>query len=622
MPAHGPVSERDRDESELPRGQNRRAFVTQSVGLAAVVAGIGGKSSVVPGAVTRAEGGLQAAEITEETIAEAEKLSALDLTVPQRRALVATSKAQVRNIQALRGVPKPRELQPALIFDPRLPGHVYPPQQNRVRLAPQARESLPSNDADIAYASVTSLAQWIRSRQLTSERLTNIYLSRIERIAPQLFCYITVTRDRALAEARTMDRELAAGRYHGPLHGIPYALKDVFDTAGVRTTWGSAVFKDRIPDEDATIVEMLRKAGAVLLGKAATAELANGSTWFGGNCRNPWNPDEPSGGSSAGPGSATAAGLCGFAIGTDSLGSILNPADRCGVVGLRPTFGRVPVKGGMPLTPSLERIGPICRRVEDAALVLAVINGADPTSAASIDMGFSYDANIDIRKLKVGYSPGWFEEVGFATGTSSKPRGSGAAVSPGSAPASAAHHHALDALRTLGVQLVPLDIPALPYQVMIGNLYVEAAAVFEDLTLTHGDEGLLPGNGWSNGWRQAHLFSAVDYLQNERFRRQVMREMATVFGRVDALFGPTYGSFDLFLTMNFTGHPGVTLRAGFAKSPTRTLAPAPTDPKGPAHTITQNVAFHGRLFEEGKILALARALEAKLDVWRERPPVG
>jgi Asp-tRNA(Asn)/Glu-tRNA(Gln) amidotransferase A subunit family amidase len=275
----------------------------------------------------------------------------------------------------------------------------------------------------------------------------------------------------------------------------------------------------------------------------------------------------------------------------------------------------------MPLTPSLERIGPICRRVEDAALILAVINGVDPTSAASIDMGFSYDANIDIRALKVGYSPSWFEEVGFALGTSSKPRAAGATPSPYSVAASAAHHQALDALRALGVQLVPLDLPSLQYSVLLHIVYVEAAAVFQDLTLTHGDEGLLPSNPWRNGWSQAHMLSAVDYLQIERFRRHVMNEMAVVFSRVDAVFGPTYGSFDLFLAMNLTGQPGVSLRAGFAQSPTRTLAPAPIDPKGPTHTITQNVAFHGRLFEDGKILALARALEAKLDVWRQRPPV-
>ena len=414
-----------------------------------------------------------------------------------------------------------------------------------------------------------------------------------------------------------MDAELKAGKYRGPLHGVPYAVKDVFDTAGIATTWGCALYRDRIPAEDATIVRMLRDAGAVLLGKAAMGELANGWDWFGGKCRNPWNLEEPSGGSSAGSASATAAALCAFSIGTDSLGSILEPADRCGIVGLRPTFGRVPVKGGMPLTPSLERIGPLCRTVEDAALVLAAINGYDPTSASSIDTGFSYDASLDLRTLRVGYSPDWFEKI-------SSQRTSGRRLGRRHRPVSVTERHALQALGDLGVTLVPVQLPDLPYSTLLDILDVESAAVFEELTLTGQDAQLIVQSG-PQSWREARLLSAVDYLQKERFRRQVMQRMHELFTSVDVVFGPTYGSYDLFMIANFTGHPGVTLRAGFVESASRSSPDdyfGPADPHAPTHTVTRNVAFHGRLFEEGTMLALARALESHLGVWQRQPHIA
>jgi Asp-tRNA(Asn)/Glu-tRNA(Gln) amidotransferase A subunit family amidase len=357
---------------------------------------------------------------------------------------------------------------------------------------------------------------------------------------------------------------------------------------------------------------MLADAGAVLLGKVAMGELANGWEWFGGECMNPWNPQEPAGGSSCGSGAATAAGLCAFSIGTDSLGSILNPADRCGIVGLRPTFGRVPVQGSMPLTPSLERIGPLCRSVEDAALVLAAINGYDPSSACSIDMGFSYDPDIDPTKLRIGYSEDWFGQIGFGE--------------PKVKVSAKAERAALQVLRDLGVTLVPIELPKLPYMAMLEILYVEAAAVFDDLSLSGRDAELVNRVGWPMNWRKARMLSAVHYFQLEQFRRMVMQKMHELYSDVDMVFGPTYGSFEFFATMNFTGHPGLTLRAGFDRMPSRSrsvenfFAPARSD--GPAHTITRNVAFHGRLFEEGKMIALARLLEARLGVQARRPPIG
>jgi Asp-tRNA(Asn)/Glu-tRNA(Gln) amidotransferase A subunit family amidase len=354
---------------------------------------------------------------------------------------------------------------------------------------------------------------------------------------------------------------------------------------------------------------MLRNAGAVLLGKLATGALANGATWFGGQCRNPWNVDEPAGGSSTGSGSATAAGLCGFSIGTDSLGSILNPADRCGVAGLRPTFGRVPTAGCMPLTPSLDRLGPLCRGVEDTALVLAAIAGPDPSSPTSTNQGFSYDASIDLRRVTVGYSPAWFEQIGFGPGAS--------------VPASPAHHAALEALRGIGVRLVEVSLPSRPSFSLINNLMVEAAAVFEDLTLSGRDRELPEDNAtaWPQSWRQIRFLSAVDYLQMERLRRQLMNDMGELFDRVDVVFGPTYGNFDLLLRTNFTGHPGLGMRCGLTETATRGLGSVPLDPAGPKHTVTQNVTFHGRLYQEGTMIALGRALEQRLGVAHHRPKI-
>ncbi len=552
--------------------QTRRDFIAQSLALAGCVlpaASFAAADLDAPPARSASTAPAADDVITAKTIQEAEKLHGVHFSAAQRSQLATAAPAQIKGIEALRELDRPLWLRPALNFDPRLPGEHYPSQRTELRLSPADARKLPHDDAAIAYAPVTQLAGWLKSRQLTSSRLTEIYLERITRIAPRLYCYITVCTEAARARARAMDAELNAGRYRGALHGVPYSLKDVFDTAGIATTWGCGLYRNQVPAENAAIVTMLNDAGAVLLGKVAMGELANGWEWFGGKCRNPWNPAEPAGGSSSGSGAATAAALCAFSIGTDSLGSILNPADRCGVVGLRPTFGRVPVKGAMPLTPSLERIGPLCRSVEDAALVLAVINGPDAGSASSVDMGFAYDAQLDVTALRVGYSQHWFEQIGFddqhtASGTSA-------------------------------------ELKAL-------------------------DDKLTNQTGWPPQWRQARLLSAIDYLQIERYRRQVMEQMHALFQTVDVLFGPTYGSPDLLLTTNFTGHPGLSLRAGLIQGATRSMEVErffnSDDPKGPKHTITRNVAFHGRLYEEGKMLSLARRLEQKLDVARFRPDIA
>lgn len=594
--------------TKRPSG-SRRDFLSTAAVL--VAAGSRVPPQRAAGSAPRAESDHRQDEsLTTVTVTEAAKIHALPLPPNAPAQLVAALPAQIAAVKAVRAVPRPIDLQPAIVFDPRLPGVRYPRQANRVVLHPGRTVPLPSKDEDLAFATVTQLARWIRGRQLTSRRLTEIYLDRIKRIDGKLLSWITVAEDLARRQADRADREIKAGRYRGSLHGVPYGIKDLFDTAGLATTWGAAPYRDRVPDHDSAVVKQLTAAGAVLLGKLATGALANGATWFGGQCRNPWNVDEPAGGSSTGSGSATAAGLCAFSIGTDSLGSILNPAERCGVVGLRATFGRVPTAGAMPLTPSLDRIGPLTRSVEDAALVLAAIHGPDPTSATSIDMGFSYDAAVDLRRIVVGVAPSWFQQVGFGPGAS--------------VPTSAAHHGALEALRGLGVRVVDVELPNRPYFALINNLMVEAAAVFEELALSGRDRELPEDNAtaWPQSWRQIRFLSAVDYLQFERLRRQIMIDFGRIFERVDLLFGPTYGSFELLMAMNFTGHPGLGLRAGFVETPTRGLGSVPIDPAGPKHRVTQNVVFHGRLYEEGKMLAVARALEARLGVAAERPLLG
>lgn len=596
------------EQGHMKPPATRREFLTIAAGA---VVGAGADNRAGLWEPDQRSGGDRSDPISAATVIEGAKLHALSLPDGAAAAIAQAMPGQLAAVTAVRAVPRPLELQPALVFDPRLPGVRYPKQPNRVTLHPGLRPALPSDDIDIAFAPVTDLAQWIRAGRLSSRRLTDIYLERIRRLDGKLYAWIAVTEDLARRQADRADRDLKAGRYRGPLHGIPYGIKDLFDTAGIATTWGATPYRHRVPTGNAAVVSMLERAGAVLLGKLATGALANGATWFGGQCRNPWNPEEASGGSSAGSGSATAAGLCGFAIGTDSLGSILNPADRCGIVGLRATFGRIPTAGAMPLTPSLDRIGPLVRGVEDAALVLAAIAGPDPTSATSTNQGFRYDAHIDLKTVRVGTSPTWFEQIGFGPGAS--------------VPVSRAHHDALAALRALGVQVVEVAMPERPYVALINNLMVEAAAVFEELTLSGRDQELPVDNAsaWPHSWRLVRFLSAVDYLQFERLRRQVMNDFHGIYQDVDLLFGPTYGSFELLLAMNYTGHPGLSMRAGFIESPTRGLVPAvPLDPSAPKHRVTQNVAFHGRLYEEGKMIAVARALEAKLGVAGDRPALG
>jgi Asp-tRNA(Asn)/Glu-tRNA(Gln) amidotransferase A subunit family amidase len=463
---------------------------------------------------------------------------------------------------------------------------------------------LPGSDEDIAFAPVSRLSRWIETRKLSSERLTNIYLQRIERFNPKLLCVITPTRELALAQAKQADQEIAAGHYRGPLHGIPWGAKDLLDTAGIPTTYGAEPFRHRVPAEDATVVKRLHQAGAVLVAKLSMGALALNDIWFGGQTRNPWVLEEGSSGSSAGPGAATAAGLVGFSIGSETGGSIVSPSMRCGVTGLRPTYGRVPRTGAMTLCWSLDKLGPMTRSVEDAMLVLEAITGPDEGDVSSVPSKLDYNAGTAVEGLRVGYVPRWLKED----------------------PATEVDRMAFETVKKLGMVPVEVAIPDWPYDSLQLILFAEAAAAFEELTLTHGVNQLnmqVP-DAWPNLFRQARFLSAVDFVQTDRFRRKVAIEMGGVFSKVDLLLVPSLRD-DMLTITNATGHPSLTLRAGFIEvSESRSdWAPDPARPPvkfSPPRRVPHGITLIGRLFDEGKLGSAGLALERSFAVAGERPP--
>ncbi len=545
-------------------------------------------------------------EITADMIAAAEALLGVAYTAEERALMLDNIEGQITTAVQRREIGFPNTLPMASRFDPRLPGFT-PPRQPPTGAWPLADPGpLPESEEDIAFAPVTRLSEWIRSGALSSRRLTDIYLDRIERLAPRLECFVTVTPDLARAEAEAADAQLKAGIWLGPLHGVPYGLKDLFDTTGIRTSWGAMPYKDRVAESDARIVRMLRAAGAVLLGKTTLGALAYGDIWFGGKTRNPFNTEEGASGSSAGSASATAAGLCGFSIGTETLGSITSPSQRCGTTGLRPTFGRVSRHGAMALCWSLDKVGPICRSVEDCALVLAAINGGDPSDRGSIDMPFGFDPQAGIDGTRVGHLPTAFEDDG----------------------ATEVDHQALAAMRDLGIEVRELTLPDLPYGSLMSVLFAEAAAAFEELTLSDRDDELVwqePG-AWPNTFRKARFLSAVDHVQADRLRYKVMQVLDDLFAEVDAVIGP-FMTGPMLIASNFTGHPCLHLRAGFLQSATRSdpslahgkLVIGEKGETPQTYRVPHGISLWGGLFDEARLVTLGRALEAKLAVAEERP---
>ncbi|NDQ55743.1 MAG: amidase [Acidipila sp.] len=547
-------------------------------------------------------------EVSPATFAEAEKLVQVELNAAERAVAAESWRSTMAGLYERRTGPHKVNLEPALApwsrWDAMLPGQNAGPQREQFIRSKIAAGPLPATDHEIAFAPLSKLSLWIQDKKLTSERLTHIYLQRLERFNPKLRCVITLTRDLALEQAKIADVEIASGKYRGPLHGIPWGAKDLLDTAGIPTTYGAEPFRNRLPADDAAVVQRLHRAGAVLVAKLSMGALALNDIWFGGQTMNPWLLEEGSSGSSAGPGAATAAGLVGFAIGSETGGSIVGPAMRCGITGLRPTYGRVPRTGAMTLCWSLDKLGPMTRKVEDAMLVLQAISGPDAGDVSSVPSTLDFDSDAPVRGLRVGYFPAWMKEN----------------------PATDVDRAALETLKKLGLAPVEVAIPDWPYDSLNLILFAEAAAAFEELTLSRRVDELkmqVP-DAWPNIFRQSRFLSAVDFVQADRFRRKVAVEMARVFSQADVLLVPSLRDEMLTIT-NFTGHPSLTLRAGFVNvSEARSdWAPDPHNPLpkfSPPRRVPHGVTLIGRLFDEGTIARVGLALERALDVAGEQPP--
>jgi Asp-tRNA(Asn)/Glu-tRNA(Gln) amidotransferase A subunit family amidase len=542
------------------------------------------------------------------TFAEAEKLVQFEMSAVEREVATGSWRKTMAAVYERRTGPRKVPLEsgvaPASRWDPVLPGQKAGSERERFVRTSIDAGPLPSSDQDIAFAPVTQLSRWIETRKLSSERLTGIYLQRLEKFDPKLHCVITLTRELALRQAKQADDEIAEGKYRGPLHGIPWGGKDLLDTAGIATTYGAEPFRNRVPSEDAVVVKRLHAAGAVLVAKLSLGALALNDIWFGGQTMNPWLLEEASSGSSAGPGAATAAGLVGFAIGSETGGSIVSPSMRCGITGLRPTYGRVARTGAMTLCWSLDKLGPMTRSVEDAMLVLHAITGPDAGDVASVPSRLDFDAGASVAGLRVGYFPKWLNEN----------------------PATAVDRAAVEMVKKVGMVPVEVSIPDWPYDSMNLILFAEGAAAFEELTLSGALRELkaqVP-DAWPNIFRQARFLSAVDFVQADRLRRKVAQMMARLFSEVDLLLVPSLRDEMLTIT-NFTGHPALVVRAGFVEvgKARSDWAPDPNHPLptfSPPRRVPHGVTLIGRLFEEGTMVNAGLVLERAFGVVGERPP--
>jgi Asp-tRNA(Asn)/Glu-tRNA(Gln) amidotransferase A subunit family amidase len=543
------------------------------------------------------------AAISAATLAEAEKLFGLAFTPEERSQMLEEVSKRLKHYETLRTIRLENHTAPPLYFNPQptiaVPGHLK--RSVSVREFPGLTR--PAKLEDAAFYPITHLAQLIRTRQVTSVELTEMYLTRLKRYDPHLECVVTLTEDLALRQARQADEEIAAGHYRGPLHGIPWGAKDLLATRGYRTTWGAMPYKDQVIDADATVVQRLTEAGAVLIAKLTLGALAYGDIWFGGKTKNPWDITEGSSGSSAGSAAATVAGLVGFAIGTETLGSIVSPSTRCGATGLRPTFGRVSRYGAMMLSSTMDKIGPICRSVEDCALVFNAIYGPDGLDLSVVDRPFDWKPDQPITGLRVGYVKSAFEKE---PEIQSEAALQALAELQAEARKSLDNDRAvLDVLRSQGVDLVPIELPDYDLEPMFLILVAEAAASFDEITRENLDDQMQwqADEAWPNLFRAARLIPAVEYIQANRVRMLVMQAMAAVMEQVDVFVVPSFGGNALTLT-NLTGHPAVVLPNGFTGKGTPT-----------------SITFVGGLYKEAETLAVAQAYQNATDFHLQHPPL-
>jgi Asp-tRNA(Asn)/Glu-tRNA(Gln) amidotransferase A subunit family amidase len=584
---------------------NRRNFL-------AICSSFGLAGTLFPGALwTLAQ---ETGKITPEMIEQAAVIADVPIPPEDREMMLAGLTNQAKGYEEIYRLHIGNSVQPAFVFDP------VPEAMHLETIKRPARISaavvgvrVPRNLEEIAFATVRELAETLRARKVSSTALTQMYLERLKRYDPQLHFVITLTEERALAQAKEADLDIAAGKYRGPLHGLPWGAKDLLAVKGYKTTWGAAPYEDQVLEEDATVVKRLDAAGAVLVAKLTLGALAMGDQWFGGLTRNPWNPAQGSSGSSAGPASATAAGCVAFSIGSETQGSIAAPSTRCGCTGLRPTFGLVPRTGAMALSWTMDKLGPICRAVEDCALVLSAIYGPDGQDRSVRRAAFNWDADLDWRKLRVGYleSEFQFDAEALTTRLRSSRRITDAELE--AAVAGARYDQRFDVaalakLREMGVRMTAVEIPKYPYDALRSILSAEAAAAFDELTRS-GRDKLMERSSWPNSFRMGRFIPAVEYIQANRLRFMVIETLGKAFEGFDVIIAPTSGQQQS--VTNFSGHPALIVPNGFRGDdapPTRTNVEGPSgNYSGPGTPVS--ITFLGQLYGEAKLLAFGRAYQ-------------
>ena len=533
-----------------------------------------------------------AENITPDMVAAAAKLADLTFTNDEINQIAEDfngRRSPLESYREIRDFQLGNDTLPSLVFNP-VPASMELPTGRRPLIRSNSQVRMPTNDEDLAFLPVTHLARLIETRQVSATDLTKLYLSRLKAYDPILFCVVTLTEELALQQAKKADEEIKAGIYRGPLHGIPWGAKDLLAVKGYRTTWGASPYKDQVIDVNSTVYEKLTEAGAVLVAKLTLGALAQGDRWFGGRTRNPWNPDQGSSGSSAGPGSATAAGLVGFSIGTETRGSIISPSSRNGVTGLRPTYGRVSRYGAMALSWSMDKIGPMCRSAEDCALVFNAIYGPDGRDNSIIEVPFNFDVTADVRKLRVGYLKNrYFAEIEEDPENQEQVTRQRENKKFDDA--------ALNLLMSMGIDLMPIELPEMPSQAISFILSTESAAAFDDLTRSVRDNMMIPeASSWPDTFRRQRFVPAVEYIQANRLRTKIIEEFNEVFEGLDLFIGSSLG-----LT-NLTGHPEISIPHGFNSEGNPT-----------------NLRFTGKLFGEGEILQLACAFQAATEHHLQHP---
>jgi Asp-tRNA(Asn)/Glu-tRNA(Gln) amidotransferase A subunit family amidase len=533
--------------------------------------------------------------VSKEQLKNALEVIGLDFTEAQRDQMLPAVNRSLGLYEVMRKVDVPLDTEPAFHFRPSLPGKEPKPRPSKFFPTRVTKLASFKDPEELCFLPVTELSALVRARKISSTELTKMYLDRLKKYSPKLLCVITLTEELALEQAARADKEIAAGKYRGPLHGIPYGAKDLFNTKGIKTTWGAEPYQEQVPTYTSTAIERLEKAGAVLLAKLSMGALAQGDKWFGGVTKNPWNLEQGSSGSSAGSASATSAGLVAFAIGTETLGSIVSPSTRCGVTGLRPTYGRVSRYGAMGLSWTMDKIGPLCRSVEDTALVLNAMYGPDGHDVTAIDAPFDWNPAAPLASLKIGYLKNEFERTG----------GFGQQPNPETIAARRKiYDDAFEALRKAGVKIEPAELPQMNAQALTVILNAEAAAAFDDIT-RDGRVTQLSGqaNGdWPNSFRTSRLIPAVEYIRAARERTLLQEHFDAFMKDWDVLIAPS-GTQTLTIT-NLTGHPQVAVPCGFLNG-----------------NNPQSILFTGRLYEEGTPLRVAHAFEQATEWHKMHPKV-